>query len=69
MIPLDSVGYAGRLPGTVIAVRIESSQLVDYKPNIDELMKKVHRTTIPHTGQSIQQETQDSVHRHRLADK
>ena len=69
LIPLDSVGYADRLPGTIIAVRIESSQRVDYKPNIDELMAKVHSATIPYTGQSIQQETQDSVHRNKLADK
>ena len=41
---LQSGSYAGRLPGTVIAVRIESSQLVHYMPDIDELMKKVHRT-------------------------
>ena len=43
LFPLYPASYAGRLPGTVIAVRIESSQLVDYTPNIDELMK-VHRT-------------------------
>ena len=42
MIPLDSVGYADRLPGTIIAVHIESSQRVDYKPNIDELMTFEH---------------------------
>ena len=44
LFPLYPASYAGRLPGTVIAVRIKSSQLVDYMLNIDELMKKVHRT-------------------------
>ena len=34
-IPLDSVGYADRLPGPIIAVTTVSSQRGDYKPNID----------------------------------
>ena len=41
-IPLDSVGYADRLPGAIIAVCTVSSQCGDYKLNIDELMAKVH---------------------------
>ena len=41
---LESASYAGRLPGTVIAMCIESSQLVNYMPDINELMRKVNRT-------------------------
>ena len=40
-ILLDSVGYADRLPGPIIAVTTVSSKRGDYKPNIDMLMAKV----------------------------